>query len=207
MAREPSCRPRRRSQANSWPTSRRSAGEHINLTGDTAGRAPTVGHRETLNVGSRPLPQTTRSALRSPASRVSFHSVMICHRVVVCPAGVRTAGTHRTRGGCRVPLTRQTGPAPSRRGLRRRLRSRLPGVGRLATRRRVRAGRGRRGVRGAPADRRGPSPPRRLRRRHPTHRGAADLHRPRRRREHGLGGKLGGGAVLVDRTNRPASTK
>ena len=43
---------------------------------------------------------------------------------------------------------------------------------RLAARRRVRAGRGRWGVRGAPADRRGPPPPRRLRRRHPTHRGA-----------------------------------
>ena len=34
-------------------------------------------------------------------------------------------------------------------------------------------------------------------RRHPTHRGAADPHRHRRRREHGPGGKLGGG-VLVD---------
>ena len=29
------------------------------------------------------------------------------------PAGVDTADTHRTRGGCRAPLTRQTGPAPS----------------------------------------------------------------------------------------------
>ena len=40
---------------------------------------------------------------------------------------------------------------------------------------------------GAPAGRRGPPAPRRLRRRHPTHRGAADPHRRRRRREHGRG--------------------
>ena len=40
-----------------------------------------------------------------------------------------------------------TGPAPRRRGLRRHLRGRLPGGRRLATRRRVRAGQGRRGVR------------------------------------------------------------
>ena len=106
---------------------------------------------------------------------------MICHRVVVCPRRMQSP----------------TDPRPDRhhrrRGLRRRLRGRLPGLGRLAARRRVRARRGRRGVRRAPADRRGPPPPRCLRRRHPTHRGAADPHRPRRRGEHGPGGKLGGG--------------
>ena len=101
----------------------------------------------------------------------------------------RSSGPWSTR-----PVRRPTGRTDHRRrGLRRRLRGRFPGVGRLAARRRVRAGRGRRGVRRAPADRRGPPPPRRLRRRHPTHRGAADPHRPRRRGEHGPGGKLGGG--------------
>ena len=54
--------------------------------------------------------------------------------------------------------------------------------------------RGRRGVRSAPADRRGSPPPRRLRRRHPTHRGAADLvPAPTVDVSMGLGGKLSGG--------------
>ena len=35
-------------------------GAHQPDRGIPAGRAPAVGHRETLNVGSRPLPQTTR---------------------------------------------------------------------------------------------------------------------------------------------------
>ena len=39
---------------------------HPDRPGNTAGRPPTVGHRETLSVGSRPLPQTTR---RSAARR------------------------------------------------------------------------------------------------------------------------------------------
>ena len=82
--------------------------------------------------------------------------------------------------------------------VRHHLRGRLPGVGRLGAHRRMRARRGRRSVRGAPADRRGPAPPRRLRRRHPTHRGAADPHQRRRRREHGSGGKLAAGTVLVE---------
>ena len=57
----------------------------------------------------------------------------------------------------RVRLERRPGaggfpdPHHRRRGLRRHLRGRLPGVGRPASRRRVQAGRGRRGVRGAPA--------------------------------------------------------
>ena len=47
-----------------------------------------------------------------------------------------------------------------------------------------------------------------LRRRHPTHRGTADPHRRRRRREHGLGGKLGGGrGASWMATNQPASTE
>ena len=83
--------------------------------------------------------------------------------------------------------------------LRRRLRGRFPSLGRLAARRRVRAGRGRRGVRRAPADRRGPPPPRRLRRRHPTHRGARLTRTgPDSEVSMGLAGSWAAGAVLVD---------
>ena len=84
------------------------------------------------------------------------------------PAGVDTAGTHRTRGGCRAPLTRQTGPAPSA------SRPSTPPTG-PASRRRT--------------TRRTPSSAswskttgRSWRTGRPT----------RRQREHGLGGKLGG---------------
>ena len=85
--------------------------------------------------------------------------------------------------------------------------ARLPGGGRLAPRRRVRAGRGRRGVRGAPAHRCGSPTPHHLRRRHPPHRGAGDPHWRRQRCEHGHGGELGGGGGYSSMgTNRPAST-
>ena len=52
-------------------------------------------------------------------------------------------------------------------------------------------GRGRWRVRGAPAGGRGSTPPGGLRRRHDAGGGAADLHRPAGRRQHGTGGKLG----------------
>ena len=74
------------------------------------------------------------------------------------PAGVETAGTHRTRGGCRAPRTRQTGPAPSS------SRPSTPPTGPASRHRTTRrtpsnASRGRRDVRGAPADRHGPASP------------------------------------------------
>ena len=53
------------------------------------------------------------SPLRRAASRVSFRSVMICHRVVVCSQASRPRAYIAPSSGCRAPLTRQTGPAPS----------------------------------------------------------------------------------------------
>ena len=52
--------PASRSRPNSWPTSRRSDGSTSTSPENTAGQVPTDGQRETLSVGCRPLPQTTR---------------------------------------------------------------------------------------------------------------------------------------------------
>ena len=80
--------------------------------------------------------------------------------------------------------------------------------GRLAARRRVRAGRGRRGVRGAPPPGWGPPPPRRLRGWHSAHRGAADPHRLRWRRPHGNSRETGRRARCSSpRTGRPTGLK
>ena len=78
---------------------------------------------------------------------------------------------------------------------------RLPGVGRLAARCRVRAGRGRRDVRGAPADRRGPLPAASpWSTAHAEHRGAADPHRaPAAGREHGPEQREAVNATNLDR--------
>ena len=186
----PSSRPKR---------SRRRGGATTRGVWSTGARAPKhlgpvmvsrlVGRPRAARRGRGPV----RGSRQEPliVFRVGFQaelvSVMLFHRV-------DTAGhTSHLRRMQSPTDPSDRGRHHRRRGLRRGLRGGVPDGRRLTARRRVRAGRGRRGVRGAPADRRGRPPPRRLRRRHPTHRGAADQHRRRRRREHGPGGKLGGG--------------
>ena len=134
--------------AGLWPASAR-LGRAATGRGPAGGSSWRSGVTQTMRASTKRRLRGGRRAGRAfeGAATISFLSVMICHRVVVMPARRRDYGHTSHLSGYRALLTRQTGPAPSASRPSTLPTGRLPGGRRLAKRRRVRAGRGQRGVR------------------------------------------------------------